>query len=491
MTIAGCVQVANCGVNMKLATDVLKIVTHEDAELAKKPPMRAGEQDPASELEPANLVELLNDIDSIKSEIHERMRRIEAVKQAKSLLMEDAARTETLNRKLAEIGKLMNAVQSGFLAPESHVEDEKQVRRNSVENEASTQLRPSNVNAVLRMLSDSVTLPWPKVEEEIEYSALAAYEALDAERPEAPSLLVLEPSADPVPQAAATPPSPQVVEMPASIVEDAETVERSFVPSEESVEVSVMAERLSVAEEFWKRADEATQEAKRFFEESKARLDDAVTRQEQLATDYQAAQDVLNAGYQSSNDRLEEAARYWQQTEETAAESRRLLEEASAKLNRALSMEEQAAADFNSAQKSLLAGYELASRRLEEAERLWREADQVSLQAKQMLDRTNSEIEEIRRKEEAATTDLLSARQELTTAYQFAAVAAQRRLDSAEFFKRSAKWAVFAAAFSWVAMVWAVWFSLRTIAPLWVPCVASTLIVCLAITFGRLGTRED
>src|SRR5271163_4804829 len=98
---------------MKLATDVLKIVTHEDAEVAKKPPMRAGGQEPASEIEPANLVELLKDIDSIKSEIHERMRRVEAVKQAKSLLMEDAARTEALNKKLAEIGKIMSAVQSG------------------------------------------------------------------------------------------------------------------------------------------------------------------------------------------------------------------------------------------------------------------------------------------------------------------------------------------------------------------------------------------
>jgi len=82
---------------VKPFSEVLKIVTPEDVELAKKPPVRAIEQAPAGdEVDPRNLMDLLGDIDGLKHEIHERMRRIEAVKQARSVLLEDAARTEAL-----------------------------------------------------------------------------------------------------------------------------------------------------------------------------------------------------------------------------------------------------------------------------------------------------------------------------------------------------------------------------------------------------------
>jgi hypothetical protein len=274
--------------------------------------------------------------------------------------------------------------------------------------------------------------------------------------------------------------------LPVTSAFEVETVDRCPV-----VEVAATNEVLAVTQEFWKQAEEATVEARRLFDESRSRLDESVKKQEQFAADYQTTQEALNVRYQSANARLEEATQCWKQTDLASVEAKRLFEEAAVKLNRAITVEEKAAGDFHSAQISLTTAYESACKRLEEAERFWREADQTGLHVKQMLEQASSELAQLRSGEQTATADLLSARQELTTAYQFAAVAAQRRLDAAEFFKRSAKWAVFAAAFSWVAMVWAVWFALRTIAPVWVPCVASTLIVCLAITFGRLGTRED
>ena len=86
---------------MKPMSDALKIVTQEDVELAKKPPMRVADQALGNEMDPAKLMDLLGDIDGLKLEIHERMRRIEAVKQAKSVLQEDAERTEALNKRLA------------------------------------------------------------------------------------------------------------------------------------------------------------------------------------------------------------------------------------------------------------------------------------------------------------------------------------------------------------------------------------------------------
>jgi len=469
-----------------MATDVLKIVTHEDTETAKKPPMRAGEQEIVSEVEPANLVELLSDIDNIKREIHERMRRVEAVKQAKSLLMEDAARTEALNKKFAEIGKLMNSVNSGFLAAKNEYEDIEPNDGQSRGTGASGEGRSAKINTAVRILNESAPLPWPKLEE-VEDPVLIAYKSLEPQHVVAESIPFLEPQPEPD----ALQPSPivaarQSVELPVTSAFEVETVDRCPV-----VEVAATNEVLAVTQEFWKQAEEATVEARRLFDESRSRLDESVKKQEQVAADYQTTQEALNVRYQSANARLEEATQCWKQTDLASVEAKRLFEEAAVKLNRAITVEEKAAGDFHSAQISLTTAYESACKRLEEAERFWREADQTGLQVKQMLEQASSELAQLRSGEQTATADLLSARQELTTAYQFAAVAAQRRLDAAEFFKRSAKWAVFAAAFSWVAMVWAVWFALRTIAPVWVPCVASTLIVCLAITFGRLGTRED
>ena len=387
---------ANCGVNMKTASDALKIVTHEDAELAKKPPVRAGELESVSE-SPQNLMELLNDIDGIKREIHERMRRFEAVKQAKSLLVEDAVKAGVLNQKLAEIGKIMSAARSDALM-DSKQEDEQLVLVRTQESVTGGESRQTAVNATVRVLSDNVTLPWPKLEETMDFenSVLVGFEA----------------------------PTPRQVESVLTL----QTV---------------------------------------------------------------SEQAPLKFDYQSVNERLEETARRWEQTDQTVVETRQLLEELTAKLNQAVGIEEKAAADFHSAKELLTTVYESTSKRLEEAERFRSDADYAEAQAKQILEQANLELAEARLREEASVANLLSAQQELTTAYQFASVAAQRRLDAAEFFKRSARWAVFACAFSWVTMAWAIWFALRAIAPLWAPGLASALIVGLAITFGRLGTRED
>jgi len=113
---------------MKPMSDALKIVTQEDVELAKKPPMRVADQALGNEMDPAKLMDLLGDIDGLKLEIHERMRRIEAVKQAKSVLQEDAERTEALNKRLAEIGKAMSVAQAGVPAGEADKEAAELVR---------------------------------------------------------------------------------------------------------------------------------------------------------------------------------------------------------------------------------------------------------------------------------------------------------------------------------------------------------------------------
>src|SRR4051794_17940421 len=88
-------------------SEALKIVTAEDVALLRRSGAWVEEQGPTGKDDPGRLVDLLEDIDTLKHEIHERMRRIDAVKQAKEILREDALRTEELNRKLAELGKAM------------------------------------------------------------------------------------------------------------------------------------------------------------------------------------------------------------------------------------------------------------------------------------------------------------------------------------------------------------------------------------------------
>jgi len=88
-----------------------------------------------------------------------------------------------------------------------------------------------------------------------------------------------------------------------------------------------------------------------------------------------------------------------------------------------------------------------------------------------------------------AATDRKSAQQNLTTAYQFAAVAAQRHRDAAAIFQRSNRWAVNAVAASWIVLVWFAWFSLRALVPIWAPAAATGLLVLLAVLVARWRTH--
>jgi hypothetical protein len=138
-----------------------------------------------------------------------------------------------------------------------------------------------------------------------------------------------------------------------------------------------------------------------------------------------------------------------------------------------------------------VAAYESACDRLREAEQFWQRGDQSSKDAQKLGDLSTAELLQARTAEEAAASDLLSARQELTTAYQIAAVAAQRRLDAVEFFHKAARWTVYAGSLSWVAMVWVAWFAFRAVIPIWGPAVMTAIIVVVAMTIVKRGATES
>ena len=457
-------RAADCGGGMKTASESLRIVTHEDAEHAKKAPLRAGELIADNDPDPERLMDLLGDIDSLKLEIHERMRRIEAVKQAKSVLLEDALRTEALNKRLAEIGKVMSAAHSGVQIPEQEREESAMLRFATKTSIPEIQSQPSSQSSSLTSESESLALSWRMPEETTEE---AAQNHSDLSNDPA------EPDGAASMSTAAT-----------------ESLQESQGAIEAMVAYKMASELLEQTEDARKRADESAQEAKRLLEESILRLDQAAEREERLAADFRSAQEALNAATQTANERLAEAERYWKQTDEAAAEARRLLEQSTAELEQARKREEAIEASLQSVRNEFSTSYQSAGKRIEEAQRFWQRGDEAAQHSQQLIDQSTAELLQARSAEETAAADLVSARQELTTAYQFAAVAAQRRLDAVEFFQKATRWMIFATALSWMGMAWIAWLSFRAVVPIWGPCVATAAILGLAVAVRNLGMRK-
>lgn len=487
-----------------MANDALKIVTHEDVEQAKRPVSRAGVSNPAEAIDPAKLMDMLGDIDSLKREIQDRVRRIEAVKQAKSLLVEDALKTEALNKRLAEIGKVMSAVHSGILDSDQELDEAEVLPMQSREVGAPVEVRP----ATIKVINESAALPWRKAEEfaseEMPEEAAEGEFTLTAEVA-SPELTVAEVAEAPVENSLAEVSAVEVAELafeameaPAvEVVAEAEVMEAVTIDASQVQEVAELdvagqdvAEQGQAAALSVSRAEELIELAHRMLEESSARLELAAIREEQVASDLQATQETVAKTYQTATERLTEAERYWKLADDAALEARGLFDESTAQLTVAANKEQQSSADFHSAQQALVAAYQSACQRLEAAEQYCKDGDGFAQETRKLLERMQAELDEARSGATTATEDLLSARQELTTAYQFASVAAQRRLDSAEFFRKTTSWVVFSTALAWMATVWMTWVALSRVVPIVVPFGIACGILAGAIYLRRRGARE-
>ena len=533
---------------MKPLSEALKIVTQEDVELAKKPSARTAEQGLGGDADSTNLMGLLGDIDGLKNEIHERMRRIEAVKQAKSILQEDAERTEALNRRLAEIGKAMTVAQTGIKTPEIEKEIAEPVRMQPRESVVEAEPR----TAPAKVPSEGVALPWPVTEEPSELSEPEeAQEAVEEEpAAELPEEVVSIPEEEPQVAAEASialeaafkrleeteesriqawTKADEAVQEARRLLDDAtsqlkdavgreEQATQAFYSAQESLTAAFESaqERLAEAErardaarvevwkeaedtekskeaariKAWKQANEAAQEAKRLLDEATSQLNHVVGREVQATEELHAAQESLATAYHAASERLEDAERSWKNNDQAVLEAKKLLEQSTAELVQARKKEESIAASLQSVREEFTAAYQSASQRLQEAELFVQRGDQAAKEAQQLIDQTTAELLQARKAEETAAADLLSARQELTTAYQFAAVAAQRRLDAVDSFQKATRIAVFAVALSWVSTVWMGWFAFHAKMPIFVPAAATVLILVLTFVFAKKGTRE-
>lgn len=379
---------------MRVINDAFRIVPRPDAELWEESRSSAEENRATSSEDPSGLIDLLKDIDGLKEEIHERIRRVEAVRQARAVLMEEATRNDLLSRRLAELGKGIVSAQLTSPVFEEGGNPHGLLRAGPVLTATDHRANVANMIAISGPMDAS---------------------ASPRRRPEEPDnvLKVSEEAAMPY----------------------------------DSYHSSILAEDSRVREE-------------------------------------------ASLAFASFAERMEQAGQFCKQCEQAALEARRLLDESAVQLETASCKEQQAMADLQAAQEALASSRLAANQRIEEAERCWKQVSEVSEAVRERVEQANAALVEARARQETAAADLVSARQDLTTSYQFAAVAAQRRLESRQFFQKASRWAIIATAISWVLIVWFAWLSFRHIVPVWAPAVVTALILLIALKVRGRESEE-
>lgn len=440
-------------------SETLKIVTAEDAALLKKPVARVTGFGLQSEDDPGKLIDLLDDIDGLKHEIHERMLRIEAVKQAREILQEDAARTDVLNRKLAELGRAMVGV---------HAE----TRREEIQAE-----NVGSPRVQARGFAPEVMLSTP------ELRSLGDGTAQQWQQPDEPR--------DHANQWNGEPGSALVLEVPEHTIQPAAGHRAWLEVSEEARESFLAAsEILEQAEKSWKQADQAAVEAREMLDRSASELAAARRMEEAATANLQAARQESRDFYFTLCKRMEELEQSWKQADSMIVEVKQLLDQTKAERTQTSREDRTLNADVESLRQELLAAHQSATERSTEATQLLEQASDAVAESKRQRDAAMAEVAQARQHEETATAEFTSARQELTTAYQFAAVAARRQHFAEEFFTRAARWAVLSGAVAWIAVVWFGWFAFRAFVPIWGAGIATVAIAAVAQFIAKKGRVE-
>jgi len=422
-------------------SETLKIVTAEDAALLKKPVARVTEFGLQSEDDPGKLIDLLEDIDGLKHEIHERMLRIEAVKQAREILQEDAARTDVLNRKLAELGRAMVGVNA-------------EVMLNTPE---------------LRSLGDGTSRQW--------------------QQPDEPGNN--RDNRDDSTQWNDQPSSALVLDVPEHTIQPV-AGHRAWLEVNEEARESFLAasEILEQAEKSWKQADQAAVEARQMLDRSASELAAARRMEEAATANLQSARQESRDSYFALCKRMEEIEQSWKQADEVIVEAKQLLDQTITERTQTSREDLALNVDVESLRQELLTAYQSVTERSAEATRLLEQAGEAVAESKRQRDSAMAEVAQARQHEETATVEFTSARQELTTAYQFAAVAARRQQFAEEFFTKAARWAVLSGAVAWIAVVWFGWFAFRAIVPMWGAGIATVAVAAVAQFVRKKSTIE-
>ncbi len=229
--------------------------------------------------------------------------------------------------------------------------------------------------------------------------------------------------------------------------------------------------------------------ARREFLEAKGQY----TGAEMLRTDSENLVSQAESRYSSARSLLEDANTGYQSAMELASSSGDAYRESSEKLQESSRAYKDATGKSAEARGSL----DAASRRLDGAESAYHLAFQSEVEAKHLLERATSQLNEVlsltneaKRQFEAAQGRLASAISTLTAAFKRAECAEQKQLEAARLFRLTVRCATVAVALSWIATVWMGWFALRAVVPIWAACVLSVLMLIVTILVTR-GVKDE
>ena len=155
---------------MSILKHVVGAFSPEDPVLVQRTLARIAEQDTWNDVFSTKLIELLDNIDGLKHDLRERMRRIESVTRAESALLDEATRTESLNTKLAETEQALNQVRQELEVAKSRHQGADQLRREAeaIFVEAEKRYREA------WSLAENAVLEYRKAQED-RYSSASAY----------------------------------------------------------------------------------------------------------------------------------------------------------------------------------------------------------------------------------------------------------------------------------------------------------------------------
>jgi len=132
-----------------------------------------------------------------------------------------------------------------------------------------------------------------------------------------------------------------------------------------------------------------------------------------------------------------------------------------------------------------------ANKRIARAELAFKKAQEILAEARTIFEKSAAQLESAQRKEEQAREDLKSTQLELTTAYQFAAVAAERQKTATAYYRRANNWAIFASSIAWLSVVCLAWLVFRATVPVWAPAIATILLALAAYRVSRWADSDS
>lgn len=323
------------GLNGEAHLGILDIFSPSDPELVKRTLTRIDEQDTWNDVFSTKLIELLDNIDGLKKDIRERMRRIESVTIAESMLLDEAARTETLNTKLAETRQVLDLARQEFQGAQFQYKGAAELREEAEVILADAEMRFGEAKSLL----ESAAIEYRKATE-VGNSSAHAY--MESERQFVFSAHKFQEAG-------------KIADLKAlEIAAQTASLDKKLAQTETATDA--VRQEFQAAKVQYKRVEGLCSEAMAGFIDSGSRYREAKKQVENAETEYRRAEERGKSSahaYDESERQLILSAQKLQEAGESTLEAKSLLDMSKSQLDNSRIIEEKAATDLRSAEQVL------------------------------------------------------------------------------------------------------------------------------------------